>query len=65
MLEKATNKKAHTREAYETFKQGKELLDQGKEFKRPGFNKEGIFETLKELKEHYEPESLQAERKFY
>jgi tetratricopeptide (TPR) repeat protein len=62
MLEEATNQKKHNKEAYETFKQGKDLLDQGKEFKRTGFNKEGILKTIKELKEHYEPEAKAENR---
>ncbi len=62
MLEEATNQKKHNKEAYETFKQGKNLLDQGKEFKRTGFNKEGILKTVKELKEHYEPQTKAENR---
>jgi len=63
MLEKAVNAKPHNKEAYETFKQGIQLLNDGKEFKRAGFNTEGILKTFKELKNQYEPESPKAENK--
>ncbi len=61
MLEKAVNNKPHNKEAYETFKQGIKLLNEGKEFKRTGFNTEGILETFSTLKEKYEP----TERSFH
>jgi len=62
MLEKATTNKPHNKEAYESFKQGIQLLNDGKEFKRADFNTEGILETFKTLKNHYEPKAENKNR---
>ncbi len=63
MLEKATNNKPDSKEAYETFKQGMQLFNEGKELRRAVFNKERILEDFIRLKKVYEPESPKAQNK--